>query len=408
MLAEPLTAARTTDRFAAATLAFLGQRGDTGALLAAALAEDPDHIAAHCLAGFAQFLAARRPLIAAAGSSLAAARATATSRAPTRTETALIAALSAWHDDGDMPRCAALLDAALARTPCDALVLRLSHAVHFMLGDAAAMRRAVTAALPAWDPSMPAYPYILGCHAFALGETGELALAERTGRLAVAMQPRDLWGIHAVTHAMGGLGRPRDGIDWIIRREPHLTDPGSFVRHIHWHRALCHLRLGAPDAALDLYDRLVFPTTSQEVRDILNAASLLWRIEAAGLPAGAARWNTLADIAATRVGDHAWAFADLHYVLCLAAAGRADALAAMLAGIAARANAEEDTQARVYADVGLTAARGIASLLGGAPAEAADLFAQAAPGLPRVGGSNAQRDLLRQMRRQAECRAAHP
>lgn len=385
----------------AAVAAFLGQQGDAGARLATALAANPQSVTAQCLAGFSQMLAARRPLAAEAGRSLDRARAAFADHGGTAQDVALIGALELWHGQGDMTGCAARLEAAVAERPLDVLALRLSHAVRFMLGDAPAMRRVLEAALPAWNADLPAYPYVLGCYAFALGETGDLARAEQAGRDAVAMQPGDLWGAHAVAHAMGGLGRPRDGVAWIAGLEPQLAGGGSFVRHVHWHRALCHLRLGEPEAALDLYDRRVRSEPSAEVRDILNAASLLWRLEAAGLAAGA-RWEVLADSVAERVGDHAWAFADLHYVLCLAAAGRRDALGEMLTGIAARADRPSDTQSRVYAEVGFAAARAIRDLMHGAPASAARLFAETAPQHHWLGGSNAQRDLLRQMRQAAE------
>jgi hypothetical protein len=141
---------------------------------------------------------------------------------------------------------------------------------------------------------------------------------------------------YAAAHALGGQKRAREGIVWLAWMEPHMTGVGSFARHLHWHRALFHLDLDDRETALGLYDRKVHDEPSGEVRDMLNVTSLLWRIEAAGLPVGAWRWDELADVAQRRIGDHAWAFADLHYVLCLAAAGRRDELDAMLASIAAR------------------------------------------------------------------------
>jgi hypothetical protein len=200
---------------------------------------------------------------------------------------------------------------------------------------------------------------------------------------------------------MGGLGRPRDGIAWVAALAPQLAVGGSFVRHIHWHRALCHLRLGEPAAALELHDRRICEPASLDVRDLLNAASLLWRLEAAGVAVGPARWRGLAEIAAGRIGDHAWVFADLHYVLCLAAAGRRDDLTAMIGSIAAQARHGAGTQAEVHAVVGLDAARAIGELICGSRATAAGLFDAALPHLSRAGGSIAQRDLLHRMRQAA-------
>jgi hypothetical protein len=213
----------------------------------------------------------------------------------------------------------------------------------------------------------------------------------------VAAEPDDLWAAHAVLHAMGAEGRAREGIAWVAWLEPRFDGGGDFVRHIHWHRALLHLDLGQGEAALELYDRRVRDLPHEGTRDIMNAASLLWRIEAAGTPAGAHRWDDLADIAERRIGDHAWAFADLHYLLSLGAAGRPDRVRAFLAGVAHRMREGVDSQAEVFRVVGHDVALAVAASLGGDPREAAWLLESLAGRLPRLGGSEAQRDLLRRI-----------
>lgn len=396
------TSPEAAARFEQALTAFLAQRAEFGPLLAETLALDPGFIVARCLAGFAQLFGARRPMVAQAGAHLEQARIAWVLNGGTPREAALIAALGAWHDDGDMWRAVALLDAAGA--PRDLLMLRLSYAIRFMLGDAAGMRRTVEAALPAWSPDLHGHAFLLGCHAFALGETGEPRRAAEIGQAGCAMEPRDLWGAHAVAHALGALRRPREGIAWIAWLAPHMEGGGSFVRHIHWHRALCHLRLGEADAALALFDARIGGPDWTDVRDVLNAASLLWRLQAAGVAPGG-RWTALADIAEARIGEHCWSFADLHYVIALAAAGRGDALAGMLGSIAARAR-HGDTQAVVHREIGLATARAAAATAAGEREVGAALFAAAPCDAHRLGGSIAQRDLLRQMRAHVERDAA--
>lgn len=382
----------------AAVMALLGQKAAAGERLAAALAADPMLVAGHAMAGFAQMIAARGDLAAEARRSLARARAALQARGGTPRERALVQALAAWAEGGDMERAAAGLEAIVQEQPRDVLALRLAHGIRFMLGDAPAMRDAIEQALPHWDASLPGHAHLLGCHAFALEETGEPERAEAVGRRAVAMEPSDLWGAHAVAHAMGAQGRMREGLAWLRWLEPHLAGGSNFVRHVHWHRALFHLALGENDAALALHDEKVWDTPGDDVRDLMNAASLLWRLEAAGVTVAAWRWGGLADAAARRVGEHAWAFADLHLVLCLAGAGRREALARMLASLAARAGTEADSQARVHAAVGLAAARGVAAAVVGDPVEGTRLLDAALPRLHETGGSHAQRALFVAMR----------
>lgn len=382
----------------AAVVAFLAQRVDAGSLLSRALLADPSLVAGHCFLGFTKLLAARRPLAEAAGSDLAAARRGIAERGGTRREQALIDALAAWQERGDMWGAVEILDAWLLSRPLDLLALRLSHAIRFVLGDAPGMRVTLEAVLPAWGRGVPGRGFVLGCYAFALEETGDLAAAEHVGRGAVALEPSDVWGAHAVAHVMEEGGRAEEGIAWLGTVEPRLAGVGCFRRHLFWHRALFHLRLHETEEALALYDSRVRDEPSEDVRDVMNAASLLWRLQERGVSVGARRWEELADLARSRIGDHAWAFADLHYVLCLAAAGRRDAVQDMLASIRQRILRETDSQALVHARVGYTAARAVATAgLGGPSEQVQDILVPVHDRLRQLGGSHVQRDLLRSM-----------
>ena len=81
----------------------------------------------------------------------------------------------------------------------------------FLLSGAAQMRDRLARAMRDWDPDVPGYGYVLGTHAFALEETGDYARGEESGRKAVEINPRDVYAIHAVAHAMEMQGRQEDG-----------------------------------------------------------------------------------------------------------------------------------------------------------------------------------------------------
>jgi tetratricopeptide (TPR) repeat protein len=404
---DPRGTAITTDSAEAATqldaavMALLGQQASAGQRLGAALAADPMLVAGHALAGFSLMMAARRPLAVQALDSLERARAALAARGGTGRERALVQSLAAWAEGGDMARAAAGLEAIVREDPHDILALRLAHGIRFMLGDAFAMRDTIEAALPRWDESTPGHGFLLGCHAFALEETGEPARAEAVGRHAVALDARDLWGAHAVAHAIGAQGRMREGIAWLRWLEPHLAGGSNFVRHVHWHRALFHLALGQHEAALALHDTRVWAEPSEDVRDLMNAAHLLWRLEASGVPVGAARWDAVADVAERRIGEHAWALADLHDVIALAGAGREAAAARLVRSMGTHAASHGGDQARLSAEVGLAAARAVRAAMGGDAGAAADGLDAVLPRLPELGGSHAQRSVFLAMRDRA-------
>lgn len=392
----PLTTHSTVAAAAleAGVLALLAHRADLGQHLARCFAADPGLVAAHALAGFAARIQARPELDGIAATHLDAARASLAMRGGTVRERGLVAALAAWQEEGDMIAASGRLGRIARATPRDAMVLKLDHALRFMLGDAAGMRDALAAASPGWSADMPGFGYMLGLRAFALEETGDASAAERMGREAVAAAPDDLWGGHAVAHVMEGAGRAREGLDWIDGMRGHLADGGGFGRHVLWHAALFHLHLGEVEAALDLHDRCIHDRPAEDVRDFANAASLLWRIEAQGVPVGQARWDALADIAARRGADEGLAFIDLHHVLALGAAGRTRALADKMQALRRRAMARADTQGEVLARCGLPVAEAIARAASGDPGAAVELLLPLRPAMRAIGGSGAQRDLF--------------
>ena len=400
MLTDPRGLPLTTTNQAAAaaleaaTLSLLGHRADLAAHLAGALQHDPGLVLAQALAGLGARIQAREELEPLATRHLAAARASLRARGGTARERGLVAALSAWHEHADMAGAAAHLGHIVSAKPTDALAIKLEHAIRFMLGDRAGMRASLEAAAPAWTPDLPGFGYLLGLRAFALEESGEAGMAEHLGRAAVAAEPADLWGGHAVAHVFEGNGRAREGIAWIDGLARHIPAGGGFGRHLMWHAALFHLHLGDNDAALALLDTRIHDQPAEDVRDFANAASLMWRLEAQGVAVGQARWDALAAIAARRSGERGLAFIDLHHVLALGAAGRRDALAEKLAALRDRAEDCSDMQFDVLADCGLPVAEGLALVLGGRPGAAVERLLPLCGQMQRLGGSNAQRDVF--------------
>src|SRR5260221_550254 len=128
---------------------------------------------------------------------------------------------------------------------------------------------------PAWSEDMPDRAYILGCYAFALEETGEFDAAERVGRRAIALEPADAWACHAVAQVMQMRDRPREGIAWLDECANLIGGRNAFRSHLAFDRSLFHLALGEMDIVIDLYDREIRATQSDDVIDVANAASLL-------------------------------------------------------------------------------------------------------------------------------------
>ena len=306
--------------------------------------------------------------------------------------------------DGRLRAAAARLATRLESNPHALLLVKLVHSLRFMAGDVAGMRAIGQAILPAWSPHRAGYGYVLGCHAFALEESGELEAAERLGREAVAREPRDAWGLHAVAHVFEMSGRTALGAAWLERTRAGWTGCNNFAFHLAWHLALFQLEHGLHHRVLDLYDEAVRPRPSDDFRDVANAASLLWRLRQEGVEVGQ-RWHELAEIARARRGETELVFAALHHLLALVAVGDLAAAGDLVRSLQARAAGGLHDQAEVAATIGLPLARAILALGGDGPKQAAPELATLMHRLPQLGGSQAQRDVF--VRSLAELAARH-
>lgn len=380
-----------TAAFEEAVVELVAHRPSIARALDTALALDPAFVAAHALKGICTLILARGELTDPARQALEAARSAAVARREiTATEAVLVAAL---HElvDGRLAAAARHLDAHLRDSPRDLVSLKLSHALRFIVGDAQGMLATTTTALGAWSRSMPGYGYMLGCHAFALEECGDLSAAEAVGHIAIEHEPHDAWGLHAVAHVYETQGRAADGIAWLERHRPDWQQCNNFAFHIAWHLALFQIEAGSPERALALYDAQIRPKQTDDFRDIANAASLLWRLDQEGVDVGD-RWRALRPSALHRHLDTTLVFASLHYLLALIGAGDLEAAHDLAHALARRGLLGTEDQASIAISIGYP----MASVLldrRPRPGGGADLSGLAAR-LRGLGGSHAQRDVF--------------
>lgn len=373
--------------FESGVLAVLGHRPGCPEALAAALAADPDLVAAHAVAGFGAVLLARPISIERAARHLAAARsALLHNGTATPFEQVLVNALHVACD-GRLLGAAQLLEAHLTIHPHDLLVFKLTHALRFMGGDLPGLRRAALTVLPDWDENRPGFGFLLGCAAFAYEETADFAAAETAGRRAIELEPLDAWGLHAVAHVYEMQGRLAEGMSWLESTRQTWVTCNNFARHVAWHLALFHLEAGDIDATLAIYDAEVQAAGSEDFRDLANAVSMLWRLRQQGIP-DSGRWEELAGLSRRRADESTLVFAALHHLLALLASEDRAGVSRVIDALRQRSLAD-DEQAHVAADVGLEFAGLIV-----APARASADLEGLARRLPLVGGSNAQRDVF--------------
>ena len=375
---------------------FLKNRLDTPLRLKAVLALDPEAPLAVLMKGVFAMLSYKAAAVPAA---LAAAdRAEALN--PNPREALYIAAVRAWAGL-DWDRAIHIWEQVLAQYPRDILAFRLHHFCAFWLGRAPVMREVVERVMPAWGRDDPGYGSMLACRAFAAEECGDYVLAEHAGRAAVALDPADLWAVHAVAHTLEMQGRRGEGVQWVESLRPHFGGTNNIRHHVEWHQAMYHLELGQHDRVLELYDT-GFRDLGSEVTqmqpdlyiDCQNAASMLWRLQRQGVDVGD-RWVEIADKAEARIGDTLSGFTLPHWMMALTATGREDAAARMLEALreAARGNGP---QAAILRDAALPVCEAIALHAQGDAAGAVRRMLPALGTMHTLGGSYAQQDVLEQ------------
>lgn len=307
---------------------------------------------------------------------------------------------------GDVRKTLELAEAIVRRFPTDFLALKIAQYHAFNLGDHRKMRELSLHVLAHASKHHPDYHYVLGMHAFALEQCGELAEAEKLGRQAAAMG-KDPWAQHAVAHVMDGQGRFLECRDWLEEHKSTWTNLNSFMyTHLWWHLALCYIEVGEQGRALDIYDNHIWGIHKDFVQDQVNAASMLWRLALRSVDVGAERWADVADHAAVRVHDSVLPFLDLHFAMATIRARRTDDLKSLLESMEAKARDASLVNQRAWR-MACSVATALARFADQDWARVCELLDPVMDQLVEVGGSHAQRDVFVQTHLVAMVKAGH-
>lgn len=388
-----MTADRETsvNAFDQVVMNYLSFSAQTGPSMKALLSEDPDMPMARCIRGYFMMLMGVGALVGRARQDaewLAQNRGMLNPREILHSE-----ALMAWATQS-IGAATRIWKAISETTPRDVLAVKMAHFGFFYLGDAKGIRDVVAASLDHWSQDDDVRPYVMSMYAFGLEECGFAREAEIVGRDALSQQPNDPWGIHVVSHAMEATGRTSEGVAFIDATQDQWSEINNFRYHLTWHKALFRFEAGHYDQALADYDQSVFSESATEYLDICNDASMLLRLEFAGVDTRD-RWSRVAAKAQIRIHDRSLAFADLHFMMALISSpdelhiGLAHELFVSMEQYAGSSAAD----AHVYQPA-VVAAQSLIAFRDARYSDAAERLNSVLPDLHVIGGSNAQRDIF--------------
>ncbi|WP_319432996.1 FAD/NAD(P)-binding protein [Mycobacterium sp. RTGN5] len=348
---------------------------------AAAVAEDPGHARAHVALAM---IAMERPDRAGGPDAVAGhlARARAALAHGSDDDRNHVEAIATWCEKGNAAGTEALID-HLDRVPDDAVAL-------LVLAPSIAFAGAGDALPDAWQyverftSVHGEAPWYLGLRAYGRTEQGLWYDAADLADAALELDPGNGNAAHALTHVHYETDAHRAGLKWLTDWIPTAGCTQRYLPHFQWHAALHELAMGDAAAAARRYAASLAPPHSRDVRCLVDAGSLAWRARLHP------DWVTPPDPMAllTEAGSLAYApqtpFIAFHALLVLAAANDPAAIRAVdVPG----ATEEQATTLRFIGE-------GLIALTEGEPRAALDYLLESLPGLPSIGGSRVQQEVI--------------
>ena len=237
--------------------------------------------------------------------------------------------------------------------------------------------------------------WFLTCRGWSLAENGEVVRGRAMLERAIELHRKNANTAHALAHAMFESGGNDEAEALITGWLPDYPRSGILHGHIAWHAALAALERGDADTALALYAGKVRHSVSQgtPINIVSDAASLLWRLHAYGHGVPDGLWQDAADYARRAFPEPGHGFVDPHMALLEAATDDRAALDRRIAAL------------ETMVAEGTLGAGGIVPAIGRAALAFADedyaacvrLLEPMQADFARIGGSNAQREVIEDM-----------
>ena len=355
----------------------------------AVLAKDPECPIAWVLRAYLLLFA--RKIELQAEIDLAISKAQALRQSATRHECLHIDAAQAWSKSQPLEAQSAW-DAILSEIPHDLLALRVQHFNAIFIGQQSELARHAHRALESWSDEVPGAGFAYSTVCMGLEEVNAFREAEQIGRRSAELEADDLWALHSVAHVFEAEGRLDEGLVWMEQPASLWENRGSMRHHLWWHEALFLYESGAYERTLAYYDAKLEVTEAFSNLEMSNLASLLYRLEAAGIKCGA-RWDRLAERTAPLNISRNLVFKDIHSLIVFALADDGASLAELSGVIDGHAKGNS-LEADAMRDIGVPVAQAFNARARGDTKAAFETLEAARPAFARMGGSNAQRDVL--------------
>jgi hypothetical protein len=275
----------------------------------------------------------------------------------------------------------------LERWPRDALLLNVAVPTIAFAG-------VTTVPADSWaivERAEPAYGddwWYSGLLAFVRQEQGRFDEAMALSRRSTDIEPAAGHSVHARTHVHYETGDHRAGCDWLSRWIHGEGRTAENLVHYSWHAALHELSMGDFDSVRARYAAELAPPTATGCRALVDSCSLLWRW---AITPGSLDVPDIRDVTESfepeLLDAPPTAFMALHSAVTLCALGSSARLERLADWSARHADP-------VFRDVVSPLASALKLLVDGRASGAADRLSALLPQVVRLGGSDAQREVV--------------
>jgi tetratricopeptide (TPR) repeat protein len=221
--------------------------------------------------------------------------------------------------------------------------------------------------------------------AFAQLEVGQMDLAEANIEASLEANPHSAHSAHIRAHLYYENLEDEEGLHYLADWWKEYDPEGILYNHLSWHVGLWSLESGDLDRMWQVLDVDISPELSlgPPLNVLTDTAALLFRAELAGVEVPIDRWKNISAYALLRFPKPGLCFADVHAAIAHARCGNQQALNALI-----------DAAQGPAADLTRTLSTAYREMEDGHNARAAESFSEAMRDHARIGGSNAQRDLI--------------
>ncbi|WP_347251815.1 tetratricopeptide repeat protein [Legionella sp.] len=163
-------------------------------------------------------------------------------------------------------------------------------------------------------------PHFLATHSFALELCGRRAEAKAMAEQAISMNPQTPWAHHTLAHVLLFDNAIEEGITSLSRFKASWDTLFSLLKsHNTWHLALFYLADRNEKESIKLFNG-IFGTLPETCGEQIDAISLLWRMDIAGLPQHPL-FHSLIPFLGVHPYEQYTGFNTAHFIYCLAKAG---------------------------------------------------------------------------------------